>query len=236
MIASSNNHASRQDLEASLSTIVPLTTKKMVHRRLSTILRWLEELDIIESYNHEVRLKSIPTAYNTIEIPDVGIPVLPKPSELKLFERVNQRKVSASDSIQFQVDRAKFDRANNTHERLRLILAEKIKSHNSVPTWNKYVDLAVSMNNQPYLIEVKTSENVRSQVRRGIAQLYEYRYLQALPDARLVLLLEKPLTGSDQWMVDYLENDRGIFVIWDNCDNQLFATKEGMKNLPFMCT
>ena len=85
------------------------------------------------------------------------------------------------------------------------------------------------------MIEVKTSENVRSQVRKGISQLYEYRYLQALPSAQLVLLLEKPLEGNDEWMLDYVTKDREISVIWDNSNDKLFSTVDGLKHLPFLC-
>ena len=233
MIAASNGVSNRADLERSLSALVLPTTEGMIDRRLSTILSWLETLDLIERTDSCVHLKNIPSSINKLEISDVSIPVLPKPNELKLFKEVNKRKIGASELIKYEVDRAKFDRANSEHERLRALLANKIKSYGEFPTWNKYVDLAVSMNEQDFIIEVKTSQNVRSQVRRGISQLYEYRYLQARPNASLILLLEKPLSGDEAWMLDYVTKDRGIYVVWDGND-ELSSTPEGMANIPFL--
>ena len=234
MVAASNGVSDRSDLENSLSKLVSPTTAGMIGRRLTTILSWLDSLDLAEKENHQVKLKSIPSSINKLEISDVRVPILPKPNELRLFEEVHQRKRSASALIKFEIDRAKYDRANSVHERLRSLLADKIRSHGAIPTWNKYVDLAVRMNNQDFLIEVKTSEHARGQVRRGLSQLYEYRYLQALPKAALVLLLEKPLSGPNQWLLEYLTVDRGISVIWDNSGDQLFTTDDGVKNLPFI--
>jgi hypothetical protein len=234
MMAASNGVSNRADLERSLSTLVLPTTEGMIDRRLSTILSWLETLNLIEREDNRVILKTIPSSINKLEISDVSIPVLPKPTDLKLFTEVNQRKIGASELIKFEVDRAKFDRANSEHERLRSLLADKIKACGEFPTWNKYVDLAVNMNGQDYIIEVKTSQHVRSQVRRGISQLYEYRYLQARPKANLILMLEKPLSGANAWMLEYVTKDRGINVIWDDHDNELFSTPEGAANIPFL--
>jgi len=127
-----------------------------------------------------------------------------------------------------------LERAKSIHERLRSLLAERIKRFGFLPTYNRYIDLAVSINSQDFIIEVKSSGKVHEQVRRGISQLHEYRYLQCLPNAKLVLLLEKPLTGRVEWLLDYLINDRGIYVIWDASNDRLFTTEEGEKNLPFM--
>lgn len=141
---------------------------------------------------------------------------------------------NASAIIKFEVDRVKTERANMTHERLRSTLANRIKRLGFVPTYNRYIDLAVRMANRDFIIEVKSSGNVRAQIRRGISQLYEYRYLQSLPDAVLVLLLEKPLSGENRWLLDYLIEDRGICVLWDDRDDELFTTGKCMEKLPFM--
>jgi len=50
----------------------------------------------------------------------------------------------------------------------------------------------------------------------------------------LVLLLEEPLSGRDEWLLDYLIGDRGIHLVWDASNDKLFTTDEGKKNLPFM--
>ncbi len=234
MMIASNGVSNKVDLERSLSTLVSPTTAGMIDRRLSTILSWLEHLDIVQREGDQVFLKQISPVISKIEISDVAVPIIPKPNELRIFEEVNRRKSNASDLIKFEVNKAKLDRANLVHEQLRTLLAGKIREHGAIPTWNKYVDLAVHMDNQDFIIEVKTSQNVRSQVRRGISQLYEYRYLQALPNANLVLLLEEPLSGDNEWLLDYVTNDRGIFVIWNGHGNDLYSTAQGITNLPFL--
>ena len=148
MIISSNGTSNRTDLENSLSKLVAPTTPGMIDRRLTTIISWLETLDLVKRHNNLVMLKLIPSSISKLEISEVGIPVLPRPTELKLFEEVNKRKIIASSLIKFEVEKAKFDRANATHEHLRAILAKKIRDHGAIPTWNKYVDLAVRMHAQ----------------------------------------------------------------------------------------
>lgn len=234
MLASSGGVADRRNLELSMRKIVPTTTPSMADRRLTTVLAWLEYLDITSRDRQQVIMQALPASVDKIEISDPDTPILPKPGDLRLFDEVPRRVASASNIVKFEVDRAKLDRANAVHERLRSLLAARIKEIGSLPTYNKYIDLAVEVNGRAFLIEVKSSGNTRTQVRRGISQLYEYRYLQCLPEAVLVLLLEKPLAGENAWMLHYLINDRNILVIWDARNEELFTTKEGLQELPFM--
>lgn len=60
-----------------------------------------------------------------------------------------------------------------------------------------------------------TEDNPHSQIRRGLSQLYEYRYIQNVKAAKLVLVIENPLPKQNQWMEDYLVNDRGVLLVWD---------------------
>lgn len=232
-LSNSERTTSRDKLTQIISQFTPQTTKGLVNRRLSTVLSWLNDLKIIERNGNEISLSNIPYL-EKLEISDLKSPLLPKPNDLKIFEETSKRVKTASEFIKFEVDKARFDRANQVHEKLRSLIAQKIRRHGVLPTFNKYLDLAVNMNNEDFLIEVKTSTKVRSQVRKAVSQLYEYRYLQCLPDAKLILLLEKPLIGKNEWMLDYLTKDRGIWVIWDGSDNELFTTEEGLDRLPFM--
>ncbi len=63
--------------------------------------------------------------------------------------------------------------------------------------------------------------------------LYEYRYLQNLPDANLVMVIERELPEQIRWMQDYLENDRGIYLVWDGND-QLYASDKTRNELAFL--
>lgn len=234
MLVSSNGIASRQNLVDSIEVLAN-TTKGMADRRLTTILSWLSDLGIVTRYGDSIKLQSLPPSIKSLEILDPDVPVLPKPNDLKLFTEVPRRLKAANDIIKFEIDTAKIERANSTHEKLRSLIADRIRRCGTYPTSNKYIDLAARIRGQDFIIEVKSSgANVRSQIRRGIAQLYEYRYLQGLQNAKLVLCLENRLSGTDEWYLDYLIHDREISVIWDASNDDLFTVEECKAVLPFM--
>jgi len=233
LASATGKRTSRPNLESSLSTVAK-TTKGMVHRRLTTVLSWLETLGVVSRKGQWVRLRSLPPEVGEIELPN-DVPVIPKPSELKLFHEVSGRFKDASRVIRFEVDMAKRERASKTHERLRSLLAARIRHCDALPTSNQFIDIATHMGIEDFIIEVKTAgEDIHGQIRRGVSQLYEYRYIQALPEAKLVLLIEVPLSGKEAWLLDYLVKDRGIYIIWDASDDELFTTDEGKRELPFM--
>jgi len=60
-----------------------------------------------------------------------------------------------------------------------------------------------------------TNDNVHAQIRRAISQLYEYRYLQRVPDAKLVVVVENPPPQEKRWIVDYVVKDRQLLIAWD---------------------
>jgi hypothetical protein len=95
--------------------------------------------------------------------------------------------------------------------------------------------LAAFVDGRPIIFEVKSISlsNARSQVRAGLSQLYEYRYVQAAQDAALVLATSSPLPPSERWMADYLHTDRRILHIWDG-NGRLYATPVVRKELAFL--
>ncbi len=127
-----------------------------------------------------------------------------------------------------------MDRARVSHRRLVNITSERIRKHGAIPKSNSFIDLAVSFN-KDFIFEMKstTETNIRSQVRKGISQLYEYRYLEDSKDATLVLVLENPLQNADLWMHDYLETDRNVLLVWDG-NNRLFGSDRAVKELSFL--
>jgi hypothetical protein len=86
-----------------------------------------------------------------------------------------------------------------------------------------------------FIFEIKSTNerNIRSQVRAGLSQLYEYRYLQRVPGARLVLVLERPLMSELSWMQEYLEIERGVNLVWDG-EDELFASPKTRGQLRFL--
>ena len=106
------------------------------------------------------------------------------------------------------------EKANRSHARIVQLLASTARAGGLEPRDNLYIDLYLGT--VPLIIEVKScnAENMLSQVRRGISQLYEYRYRSGIHDARLCLALEQEPSGQDHWLVSYLLEDRDIYPLW----------------------
>jgi hypothetical protein len=106
------------------------------------------------------------------------------------------------------------EKANREHARILNMLAASLRLRYDDVYENTFVDLMIKSYEQSYIFEVKSnnSRNVLSQIRKAIAQLYEYRYRSQLPQAILCIVLQqKP---PQDWVVDYLLNDRKILVCW----------------------
>jgi len=73
----------------------------------------------------------------------------------------------------------------------------------------------------------------RAQMRRGLIQLYEYRYLQNLPAARQVLIIERDIPQQLQGITRYLEEDRQVHLVWDG-SSRLYARPQTRANLAFL--
>ena len=110
--------------------------------------------------------------------------------------------------------------ANAVHGRLLEELEDHLESLGYSVDTNKHIDAYTRLRTGPAYFEAKSidAKNELSQVRKGISQLYEYRYRYGEPDASLWLLLSEAPT--EQWMIDYLEKDRDIRAIWFS-DGQL---------------
>jgi hypothetical protein len=89
--------------------------------------------------------------------------------------------------------------------------------------------LAGELNGIKILFEMKScnSNNVISQIRKAVSQVYEYRYRYAdeFPQESTLLCIvaqERP----DDWWLNYLINDCGINVIWLEGDVNLACSSK----------
>lgn len=106
------------------------------------------------------------------------------------------------------------EKANREHARISNMLAALLRLKYEDVFENAFIDLLVNTENQSFIFEIKSNNNrnVLSQIRKAIAQLYEYRYLSKLTQAVLCIVLQqKP---HQDWFIDYLFNDREIFICW----------------------
>lgn len=205
-------------------------------RRVSTVIRWLESIGILQErfdnrymLNQQV-INNIPILnFDNIE------PLIPQTSELTEYEEVEVRLRNAGSEILVMRDQAALERAEAAHTQLVNIVAERVRQSGNLPRCNQLIDLATRINNEPYIFEMKslTPDNARSQIRRGLSQLYEYRYLQNLPNANLVLIIERSIPDQLAWMAEYLEEDRDIGLVWDG-NNELFASDQTREGLSFL--
>jgi len=229
------NGVIRTDIENFVEEVTASTKKSMIRRRTSTLLSWLENIGVLESDGNVYEIRPFHT-YRTpiLQFPDEE-PLVPRSFSLNEYKTVQERTERAGETIQVLINQAAYDRANATHRSLINMVADRLRASDLIPRSNRFVDLAATKENQSYLFEMKSVnvDNSHSQVRAGLSQLYEYRYLQNLPEAKLVLVISDPLKKKDSWMHDYLEEDRKIHLIWDG-NNQLFASNKTEQELSFL--
>lgn len=227
---------SKERLKTYLDSITAAIGESMLPRRVMTLLSWLKSLDLLEEKNGKFVLKGkVSTKIPILEFSEPDEPILPKTAALEEYETVKERIKSASKDVVFYKDQAKLERADNAHRRLVNLVAAKIRKAGYLPRANSVIDLAARVDNVDFIFEMKsvTEENAKSQVRRGISQLYEYRYWQNLKKANLVLVIENNLPSSIGWMHDYVELDRNIYLLWDG-NEELHAHKRTTSNMPFL--
>lgn len=227
----------RQEIESYLQLIAdPGIGPSMVPRRISTILAWPRTLGFLsqdEKGRYQVR-NNLNSELPVFEIQDVYQPLLPLTGDLSEYQEIEQRISNAKKDVLYFKNQAKLERANNAHIALVNLVSQRIRRRGGIPKSNQLIDLAVRFD-RDYIFEMKstTGNNVRSQVRKGMSQLYEYRYLQNKPNAKLVLVVEKPLGISHSWMLEYMERDREINLIWDG-HNELFGSERTRNELKFL--
>lgn len=226
-----------QDIETHISQFVVGLGEGTLHRRVSTIVRWLVDLHLIAQTGNGVYtlVNMVSPISHKFDIIDDTIPILPATGGLAEYQTVDQRVSTASNVITIYKDQAKSERASNSHRHLVNLVADRIRQAGGIPKSNLFIDLAARVNDVDFIFEMKstTADNAKSQIRRGISQLYEYRYLQNSPTANLILVVENPLPQEINWMLDYMEVDRNIHLVWDG-DNNLHARPETRQKLPFL--
>ena len=162
-------------------------------------------------------------------------PIFPTRYDLKEYREQAERVAKSKEAVEYYVDEAKRERASASHATLVKLMAERLRKYGAVPKANCYIDLSARLDGVDYIFEMKstTEENPHSQVRRGLSQLYEYRYIQNVESPRLVLVIECPLPGKLGWIKDYMLKDRGILLAWDG-NGSFSCPNEIIRELPFL--
>ena len=129
--------------------------------------------------------------------------------------RVNRR----VEQVDPEITRIKRQRRNLAHRELVDKMADWLRTLNASPKENEHIDLCAHIPNDGFFIfEMKSGgENLLEQIRKGISQLYEYRYRyrDLIHDEEVTLCLVLPENpNSIPWVTDYLCVDRGISICW----------------------
>jgi len=146
--------------------------------------------------------------------PDKGLSVLQDSSRSVGQTSLSENETHKESYILSVASRQKLERANKVHSSILDTLSCELRRRGYIPQYNQFIDLFCQRENDMIIFEIKsiTSKNWLSQIRKGISQLYEYRYIHNLHFANLCLVLsQKP---PEDWVIDYVQNDRKIHICW----------------------
>jgi tRNA-binding EMAP/Myf-like protein len=227
---------SRAQLLQFLDEVADLGGESMAPRRVSTIIHWLNECNIVSEQGGILKLKKLPDTIPFLDYSNnESEPILPTGWGLNDYIEHGKTFKKRSGITTVFVDQAKMERANASHQELVKLVAGRVKDAGAIPKSGKLIDLAATFKKENFIFEMKSLSgvNARSQVRQGISQLYEYRYLEQAKDAKLVLVVQSELSGDDSWMTDYVLEDRNINILWDG-DGNLYCPKKLHDDFAFL--
>lgn len=208
---------SRDEVRRFITSVTETTTPAMVNRRLATILGWLTAIRMLRAHGDRYYLQELPPGVPILDYAATDEPLLPRSHELTEYQTVARRVQRGVRNISVLIDAAARERANDSHRMLTDLVARKIRAAGAIPKRNRLIDLSARLRDHDYLFEMKstTAANAHGQLRAAISQLYEYRYMQNTPTARLVVVIEHPPPRDVEWMVDYIVRDRSLLIAWD---------------------
>lgn len=159
--------------------------------------------------------------------PTVTLPPLTPRQAFRSPARTVSSNESTADPELTQLKRQK---SNAYHRLLVRKVEEQLRARGcNEPRDNIYIDLAGELNGIKILFEMKScnSNNVISQIRKAVSQVYEYRYRYSheFPQESTLLCIvaqERP----DDWWLNYLIHDRGINIIWLEGDVNLACSSD----------
>lgn len=169
-------------------------------------------MDVLSSLSDDVDIGNVDyytPPIGTVEIGEQSFPAL------NIFETNQIRTFTLSGNRQDPYETIiRREKANREHSRILSRLACLLRLNNHEVYENTFIDLYTSTDDLTFIFEVKSNNarNTLSQIRKAIAQLYEYRYRSRAGNAILCIVLQQKPTQA--WVEDYLLHDRNILVCW----------------------
>jgi hypothetical protein len=225
----------RAQLTRFLSRVASLGGSSMAPRRISSVVNWLTDLGFIRSIGDHLVLGRLPDAVPVVNYLAEDEPLFPRRYELTEYEERSRRVRDNRGFLNVLIDEAARERTRSSHRTLVDLMAARLREYGAIPRCNRYIDLSANVGNKSHLFEMKSTSpsNFTSQIRRGLSQLYEYRYIEGLANCQLILVLQNPLPIPLRWMDQYLEQDRHVLLVWDG-NERFFASERTREALPYL--
>jgi len=168
-------------------------------------------------------------------VPDLQIPPTSTSVPHRGVEWTTGNMIYIGGAVPTEFNGVAHERANRAHLELEQIAAAGLRANGMRPMCNPLIDMYVKSVNGAALFEMKSCHvgNIRSQVRRGLSQLLEYRYLHRtlLTDLPiLVLVLETEPIGSAAWLSQFLISC-GVLPVWRHAEAGRLATSARIPSL-----
>jgi len=153
-----------------------------------------------------------------------------RPSAFPNANDWRSRSVASSGklSITTTIDLVARERANKSHYMLEGILADLAKQQGFTSKYNQSIDIFFETLHGTVLAEIKscTDNNFHSQVRKGVSQLFEYKFLNTslfTGHVTMLLFVETVPPKEKMWVVDYLKS-LGILIAWKDSATRTMVT------------
>ncbi|WP_432742836.1 hypothetical protein ABXJ76_18720 [Methylobacter sp. G7] len=132
-----------------------------------------------------------------------------------------------------ELTKIKRQRRNLAHKELIDMMESWLRRLGASPQENEHIDLFAKIpGDGSFIFEMKSGgESLLEQIRKGLSQLYEYRYRyrSIINDQHVSLCLVLPENpNSIPWITDYLCSDREINICW-------FDSDDGALKWPILC-
>lgn len=189
---------------------------------------------MIDATPDELFADGVPPPEDVIPLEDEAIDARTiQPQAGKIWDRKKPRQSDKKSTSVF-IDLVARERANQSHFQLEELVARSVRRIGAEPKYTAHIDMYFVANEDTVLIEMKScdSGNIHSQIRKGVSQLFEYRYMYSTVlgrDPKLLLIVETEPIGAKSWLADYLQS-LGITLAWrDHSGSALVSMSKPLK-------
>lgn len=157
--------------------------------------------------------------------PPVTAPVAYDLREREIYAAVPSRSTPSIEYADPEVTKIKRQRRNLLHKILVDQMDQRLRSMGAAPMDSPHIDLFANIpQDGSFLFEMKSGgENFLDQIRKGISQLYEYRfrYGNSLGQDVNLCLVTPAEPSTPSWLIEYVCIDRDINLCWFESDGSL---------------